>query len=64
MDSIIKEKIKSHAANSMDLNPDRGAITAIRDAADFEDVELTEKEIETLAFELLFDDSFDNNIDF
>jgi rRNA maturation endonuclease Nob1 len=55
MDKILKEQILNHAEQSMELNPDRGAITAVKDAADFHDVDLSETEIETLAFELLFD---------
>ena len=55
MDKILKEQLMNHASNSMELNPDRGGITAIKDAADFHDEELTPQEIESLAFELLFE---------
>lgn len=55
MDKVIKEQIMQYASNNMDMNPDRGAITAIKDAADFHDVELTPQEIDQLAFELLFE---------
>lgn len=62
MDKILKEQLMNHASNSMELNPDRGGITAIKDAADFHDVELTPQEIESLAFEVLFEQ--DENMDF
>ena len=55
MDKILKEQILNHASQSMEFNPDRGAITAVKDAGDFHDVDLSEQEINSLAFELLFD---------
>ena len=60
MDKILKENIKTFARNCIELNPDKGAITAVKEGAEFHDVELSESETEFIAFELLFEDDDDS----
>jgi hypothetical protein len=53
MDNETKQLIKDNVQNAIDLNPDKGIITATTEAFEFYDIEATEDEINTVAFNII-----------
>lgn len=54
MDNIERDIIVDQVRQTMDINPDAGVLTTIKDACDLNDIEMSEQEMNQLAFDILF----------